>query len=106
MNMRISRELFLSAFMVLAVFKVIVAPASATLAHHEKIGSFTGSDGPGRPFGLWLCSDAVDQANGDVYVTESEAFGIVGPGHNVVDKFDEAGKYAGVQIAGAKIPGQ
>jgi|GEM_PF-401624 len=104
--MRISRKLFLSVFAVLAVLTVIVAPAFATLAPHEKIGSFNGEDAPGGPFGAWLPSDAVDQSNGDVYVTESEAFGIVGPGHNVVDKFDETGKYAGVQITGAKIPGQ
>jgi hypothetical protein len=106
MTMRISRKLFLSAFVVLAVLTAIVAPAGATIAPHEKIASFNGAGAPGAPFGSWLPSDAVDQSNGDVYVTESEAFGIVGPGHNVVDKFDETGKYAGVQITGAKIPGQ
>jgi hypothetical protein len=106
MTMRISRKLFLSAFVVLAVLTAIVAPASATIVPHEKIGSFNGADAPGGPFGAWLTSDAVDQSNGDVYVTESEAFGFFGPAHNVVDKFDEAGGYAGVQITGAKIPGQ
>src|SRR5665811_2075844 len=44
-----------------------------------------------------------DRSNGDVYVTESNVFGV---GQNVVDKFDETGKYAGVQITGANFPGQ
>ena len=104
--MRISRKLFLSPFVALAAFTVAVAPAAATIAPHEKIGSFNGADAPGGPFGSWLSSDAVDQSSGDVYVTESEAFGFFGPAHNVVDEFDGAGGYAGVQITGAKIPGQ
>ena len=100
--MRISRKLSLSVFVVLAVLTVAVAPVSATVIH-QKLSNFTGFDAPGGPFGPLLSSDAIDQSNGDVYVTESNVFGA---GQNVVDKFDETGKYAGVQITGANFPGQ
>lgn len=76
-------------------------PAAATVIH-RKIGSFTGFDAPGGPFASPLPSDAVDQSNGDVYVVETAAFG----GQSIVDKFNEAGEYAGVQLTGPKIAGQ
>jgi hypothetical protein len=99
---RATGRFFSAAPALLAALTFGVAPAAATIMPHQKLGSFTGSDAPGGPFGILLPSDAVDQSNGDVYVTESGAFG----GQNVVDKFDESGNYAGVQLTGAKIPGQ
>jgi len=96
-----ARTILGCALALLATLLLGVAPAAGTVTH-QKIGSFTGFDTPGGPFGALLPSDAVDQSNGDVYVTESSAFG----GKNVVDKFNEAGEYAGVQITGPKIPGQ
>ena len=79
-----------------------VAPAAATFKH-DKVGSFTGLGAPGGPFGPVLVSDAVDQSNGDVWVTELNVLG----GASRVDKFDENGTYANVEITGvASVPGQ
>jgi hypothetical protein len=78
------------------------APASAKVVHRSE-GSFNGSDAPGGPLGPLLTSDAVDQGSSDVYVLESNAFGL---GKGVIDKFDKNGVYAGVQITGTPIPGQ
>ncbi len=100
--MRISRKLSLSAFVVLAVLAVAVAPASATVIH-QKLSSFTSLGTPGGPFGPVLVSDAIDQATGDVWVMEWNVLG----GASRVDKFDENGTYAGVEITGvSSIPGQ
>lgn len=84
----------------LATFATGVVPAGATVIHHKE-ASFNGSEAPGGPFGILLVSDAVDQSNGDVWVTESNDFGL---GQGVVDKFDESGVYVGVQITGAATP--
>jgi hypothetical protein len=73
-------------------------PASAKVVH-QLVARFNGQDAPGGPMGSILDSDAVDQASGDVYVLE---FGLSGPG--VVDKFDENGVYASVQLTGAQTP--
>ena len=101
--MRSPARIILSCALALPVALLLgVASATATVTHHE-IGSFTGLDAPGGPFGVLLTSDAVDQSNGDVYVIESGALGV---GANVVDKFNEAGEYAGVQLTGPKITGQ
>ncbi len=102
--MRISRKLSLSAFVVLAVLTVAVAPAAATVKH-QKLGSFNGLGTPGGLFGPVLVSDAVDQSTGDVWVMELNVFG----GASRVDKFDENGTYAGVEITGVPptaVPGQ
>jgi hypothetical protein len=96
-----ARTILSGTLTVLAMLLLGVAPSDATVVHH-KIGSFTGFDAPGGPLGVLLTSDAIDQSNGDVYVTESGAFG----GQNIVDKFNEAGEYAGVQLTGPKIAGQ
>jgi hypothetical protein len=96
-----ARTIFSCALALPVALLLGAAPSGATVIHH-KIGSFTGSDAPGGPFGVLLSSDAVDQSSGDVYVTQSGAFG----GENVVDKFNEAGEYAGVQLTGPKIAGQ
>lgn len=70
------------------------APASAKL-EHRFIGSFKGTDTPqGSSFGPRAVG--VDQASGDVYVVDAT--------HHVVDKFTEAGVYAGVQITAAETP--
>jgi hypothetical protein len=74
--------------------------ASATI-QHSFIGSTNGSDAPGGPLGILLTSDAIDQTSGDVYVLESNAFEF---GVGAIDKFDETGAYAGVQIVGADTP--
>jgi NHL repeat len=102
MTMRISRRLSLSALVVFAVLAVAVAPAAATVKH-QKVGSFNGLGTPGGLFGPVLVSDAVDQSNGDVWVMEWNVLG----GASRVDKFDENGTYAGVEITGVpSIPGQ
>jgi hypothetical protein len=65
---------------------------------HPLVSSFNGGEAPLGPLGPPLASDAVDQGSGEVYVLEANLFGLVG--HDVVDKFDENGVYAGVQIVG------
>jgi hypothetical protein len=84
----------------LVTLAIAAAPAAAKIIHHKE-GSFNGADTPGGQFGAILPSDAVDQSNGDVYVTESNFFGL---GRGVVDKFDENGAYAGVEINGTTTP--
>ncbi len=93
------------AFVALAVcalaLSCAVAPASAKVVH-PLVSTFTGSDAPGGPLGGLVVGAAVDQSNGDVYALESNFAGL---GTGVVDKFDENGVYAGVQITGAETPG-
>ncbi len=89
----------------LVVLAFAAAPASASITHH-KLGSFNGSGAPAGPLGPILPSAAVDNtpsgpSSGDVYVAESNAFGV---GQNLVDKFEADGEYAGVQITGATTP--
>lgn len=85
-----------------------VAPASAKVIHKEE-GSFNGSERPaagsfsGGAFEYLLPSDAVDQSSGDVWVTEAMLYGAY-PKANVVDKFNDKGVYAGVQITGSGTP--
>ncbi len=76
------------------------APAGAKVVHQSE-GSFDGSDAPEGPLGGFLVSAAVDQGSGDIYVLESNFFGL---GKGVIDKFDAKGVYAGVQITGAGTP--
>jgi hypothetical protein len=75
-------------------------PVSAKVAH-PFVSRFNGADAPGGPFGEIVASDAVDQASGDVYVLESNAFEL---GVGVVDRFDANGVYSGVQITGGETP--
>jgi hypothetical protein len=100
--MRARARLLAAAFAMLAPLALGAAPAAAKVIHLKE-GSFNGGEAPSGPFGPLLVSDAVDQSSGDVYVSESNAFGI---GQNVIDKFDGAGKYAAVQITGSKVKGQ
>jgi hypothetical protein len=86
------------AFIALTALLGILALGSGTASAkvvHQLEGSFTGAEAPGGPLGESLVSVAVDQSNGDVYVLESNFAGI---GKGVIDKFDEKGVYAGVQI--------
>jgi hypothetical protein len=91
----------MALFVSLAVMMaIIVAPASASIVHKRE-ATFNGSEAPGGAFAGLLVSDAVEQATGDVYVTEWNPFGT---GSNVVDKFTAAGVYANVQITGSTTP--
>ena len=98
--MHISRKLSLLVFVVAVTLAVGTGTAAAKIIHHKE-GSFNGAEAPGGPLGGILPGDAVDQANGDVYVLESNFFGL---GQGFIDKFEETGKYAGVQITGAGTP--
>ncbi|MGN6372196.1 MAG: hypothetical protein ACTHM1_04300 [Solirubrobacteraceae bacterium] len=79
----------------LAILSLSAGTAFAKIVHPSE-GSFNGSDAPGGPLGQTLVSAAIDQESGDVYVLESNVFGI---GKGLIDKFDANGVYAGVQIA-------
>ncbi len=98
---RLSGRLAAGLLPLLVALAVGVGPAAAKLTH-APVGSFDGSGAPGGPLGEQLVSAAVDQSSGDVYVAETSFAGL-GKGF-VVDKFDEAGLYAGVQITGAATP--
>src|SRR5882762_9697964 len=86
---------------VLAAWLALVSGPAAEKVVHRFVSSFDGSEAPGGPLGELLLGAAVDQASGDVYVLESN---FVELGKGVVDKFDESGSYAGVQIVGADTP--
>jgi NHL repeat len=104
---RTSTAIAALACALVAYLALAVAPAAAKVIHNQE-GSFDGSDAPGGSFtAISMNSVAVDNTaagpnKGDVYVLEAEVFGLFG--HSVVDKFDEKGKYAGVQISGAETP--
>ncbi len=97
-----ARRLLLAQVSLVALM-LSTAPLAYGKVIHAKVGSFTGADAPGGPFGAVLSSDAVNQTSGDVYVLESN-FSELGAG--VVDKFNANGEYAKVHITGAKIAGQ
>jgi DNA-binding beta-propeller fold protein YncE len=92
-------RLLTAALALIAGLALSAAPATATVIHKE-LGSFTASEAPGGSFGALLPSDAVDQSTGDVYVLESAAFG---GEKNVIDRFNQAGEYAELQLTGSKI---
>lgn len=87
---------------------LVVSPAAAKVIHNFE-GSFNGSERPaagsfsGGAFGDLLPSTAADQSSGDIWVTEAMLYGVL-PKADVVDKFNEKGVYAGVQITGSGTP--
>jgi hypothetical protein len=87
-------------FVLLATLAIGVAPAAATVIHRVE-GHFDGELAPEGPLGRLTMGDAIDQANGDVWVLEGNAAGF---GLGLIDKFTESGEYAGVQIVGAETP--
>jgi hypothetical protein len=95
--MRIAARRVLSVGFVLALAVGVSvlggASASAEVVHNFEF-SFNGSGTPAGSFAP-LGTIAVDQVSGDVYVVD--------PNHEVVDRFDAAGKYLG-QITGAAVP--
>jgi hypothetical protein len=102
-KLRYTPATLLPAAVALSVALALSPATARAKVIHEKLASFSGAEAPGGPFGPLLSSDAVDPASGDVYVLESDALGV---GQNVIDKFDASGKYAVVQLTGAKITGQ
>jgi hypothetical protein len=97
------RAFVVSVVVLVVLLAVVALPAYGRVIHVREAG-FTGADAPGGPFGPGLVSAAVDQASGDVYVTEASA---AAPGvGGAVDEFDAKGVYAKVHIVGAKITGQ
>jgi hypothetical protein len=100
------RLLLVLAVVMLCGCLALAGTAQAKIIHPAE-GSFTGEAAPGGPF-TTVTGMAIDQSTGasrgDVYVANST--NIFAPEENasVVDKFDAAGSYAGVQITGAETP--
>jgi sugar lactone lactonase YvrE len=78
-------------------------PALAAHVDHQLEGSFDGSDAPSGPlqgiFGV-ATDDSGGPSDGDVYVSHSTAFFSA----STVFKFDEDGRYAGVELDGSDTP--
>ncbi len=96
-HLRGVRALLLVALSCGALLGVGAVPASAAVTHEFEFG-FNGSDVTDTPTGPFSRpgANAFDQTGAAVYVLDF--------GRSVVDKFNAAGTYAGVQITGASTP--